>query len=126
MKCGDDLCEDCDCSLGPEIKRDKWEALNDPPTDSKELFDVFLATFSELEEQQLTSNQVLDALLEAYYLYEFPINVIFNGRKKLMALLKNSIEEQKELLGSPFTHSLKRRNMLYLELTGDDILEGGC
>jgi len=68
-----------------------------------------------------TSHQVLDALFEAYYMYDFPVNVIFNGRPLVIELLKKSILARKELLG--ITHSLKRRNMLYLELTGIDLLE---
>ncbi len=76
---------------------------------------------NDAERMARTSHQVLDALFEAYYMYDFPVNVIFNGRPLVIELLKKSILARKGLLG--ITHSLKRRNMLYLELTGIDLLK---
>ena len=89
-----------------------------------EVYDALVCTMNTLQEKKRAARQAVDAIVEAHFLYEFPINVIFNGRDDLIQELKESIEEMHVNLGRDFwTHNITRRDSLYRTLTGESILE---
>jgi hypothetical protein len=72
-----------------------------------------------------SARECLDALVEAVYLYEIPVQTIFAKRPELLKVLKKTILEKQEPDAVRIESLFNRRVLLYRELTGKDILEFG-
>ena len=112
------------------IDKDRWDEEDREWVEAHEhavayeTYDALEATMDSLQTKKRAARQAVDALVEAHFLYEFPINVIFNGRADLIQELNESIEEMQINLGRDFwTHNLTRRDHLYKMLTGESVLE---